>query len=312
MCGICGAFNFDARREVQRSWLDGMNQQIVHRGPDDAGFFISENVGLAMRRLSIIDLETGHQPLSNEDGTIWLVYNGEIYNYKELRDGLLKRGHIFRTNSDTEVIVHLYEDYGRDCVEYLRGMFAFAIWDESRRRLFAARDRFGIKPFYYRLTGTEFVFASEIKSLLECPGIKRELNRMALPEYLAFGYLVGQDTFFAGINSLPPAHWLDVDQSGNAVCEEYWDLHFETGDEYPEKFYIETYSNLFQECVASHLMSDVPLGVFLSGGLDSSAVAAVAAKLRREPLQTFSVGYDESRFNELPYARAVAKHIGSQ
>jgi asparagine synthase (glutamine-hydrolysing) len=312
MCGICGVFNFDRRRQVQRSWLDNMNRQIVHRGPDDDGFFVTENVGLAMRRLSIIDLKTGHQPLSNEDGTIHLVYNGEIYNYKDLRASLLKRGHIFRTNSDSEVIVHLYEEYGRSCVEHLRGMFAFVIWDGRHRRLFAARDRLGIKPFYYRLTDREFIFASEIKSLLEFPAVKRDLNRGALPEYLAFGYLSGQDTLFNGIKSLPAGYWLELDESGNASLQEYWDLHFEVEEDHPEKFYVETYGTLFEECVASHLMSDVPLGIFLSGGLDSSAVAAVTAKLRREPLQTFSVGYEEARFTELPYARAVAKHIGSQ
>jgi asparagine synthase (glutamine-hydrolysing) len=312
MCGICGVLNFDRRREVQRSWLDSMNRQIVHRGPDDDGFFVSENVGLAMRRLSIIDLATGHQPLSNEDGTIVLVYNGEVYNYQDLREQLLQRGHIFRTNSDTEVIVHLYEEYGKNCVQHLRGMFAFAIWDEKERRLFAARDRLGIKPFYYRLTDREFIFASEIKSLLEFPAVKRELNRAALPEYLAFGYLGGQDTLFKGINTLPPGHWLELDESGKASLQEYWDLHFEIKEEHPEKFYVQTYRELLEQCVSSHLMSDMPLGVFLSGGLDSSAVAAITAKLCREPLQTFSVGYDESHFTELPYARAVAEHIGSQ
>jgi asparagine synthase (glutamine-hydrolysing) len=312
MCGICGVFNFDRRRQVQRSWLDSMNEQMTHRGPDDDGFFVAENVGLAMRRLSIIDLQTGHQPLSNEDGTIWLVYNGEIYNYKDLRDQLLQRGHIFRTNSDSEVIVHLYEEYGRSCVEHLRGMFAFVIWDGGHRRLFAARDRLGIKPLYYRLTDREFIFASEIKSLLEFPAVKRDLNRGALPEYLAFGYLNGQETLFDGIKTLPAGRWLALDESGKASLQEYWDLRFEVNEEHPENYYITRYRDLFEDCVGSHLMSDVPLGVFLSGGLDSSAVAAVAAKLSREQLQTFSVGYEESSFTELPYARAVAEHIGSQ
>lgn len=312
MCGICGVLTIGRSRGVKREWLDNMSRQIAHRGPDDEGILITQNVGLAMRRLSIIDLETGHQPLSNEDGTIFLVYNGEIYNYKSLRNELLEHGHIFRTNSDTEVIVHLYEEYGRACIQYLQGMFAFAIWDESRQQLVAARDRLGIKPLYYLLTDQTFVFASEIKSILEFPGVRRELNRVALPEYLAFGYLTGQDTLFTGIKSLPPAHSLEIDVSGKAVLSEYWDLHFEVQDEYPEKFYLQTYAGLFEESVGSHLMSDVPLGVFLSGGLDSSAVAAVAAKLQREPLQTFSVGYDESCFSELPYARAVAEHIHSE
>jgi len=312
MCGICGVFNFDPSRQVQHSWLANMNRQMAHRGPDDDGFFVAENAGLAMRRLSIIDLQTGHQPLSNEDGTIWLVYNGEIYNYQELRARLLDRGHIFRTHADSEVIVHLYEEYGRSCVEHLRGMFALAIWDSRSRRLFVARDRMGIKPFYYRLTGREFIFASEIKSLLAFPGVKRDLNRSALPEYLAFGYLSGEETLFEGIRSLPAGNWLELDESGNASQHEYWDLRFGAQEDRPENFYVDTYRGLFEECVASHLMSDVPLGVFLSGGLDSSAVAAVAAKHRGEPLQTFSVGYEEARFSELPYAHTVADHIGAQ
>ena len=289
-----------------------MNRKLVHRGPDDEGFYVAENVGLAMRRLRIIDLKTGHQPMSNEDGTIWIAYNGEIYNYKDLREQLLKRGHEFCTNSDTEVIVHLYEEYGPSCVERLRGMFAFAIWDEKKRHLFAARDRLGIKPLYYRLTDRELIFASEVKSLLEFPGVKRELNGDALPEYLAFGYLAGQDTLFKDINTLPPGHWLVLDESGKASLHQFWDLHFEVEDQHLKKFYIQNYRELLEQCVSSHLMSDVPLGVFLSGGLDSSAVAALTAKLCREPIQTFSVGYDESGFTELPYARVVAQHIGSQ
>ncbi len=313
MCGICGVFNFDRKHEVQRTWLHDMNRQIVHRGPDDEGLFVLENVGLAMRRLSIIDLQTGHQPLSNEDGTVWLVYNGEIYNYKDLRDRLLERGHRFRTNSDTEVIIHLYEEYGRNCVDHLRGMFAFVIWDEQQRRLFAARDRLGIKPLYYRLTDTEFIFASEIKSILEFPGVHRKLNRAALPEYLAFGYISGEETLFCGIHTLPPGHWLEINESGKTSIHEYWDLRSSSAEEgHPEGFYVQKYRTLFEESVSSHLMSDVPLGVFLSGGLDSSAVAAVAAKFCREPLQTFSVGYEEASFTELPYARMVAEHIGSQ
>ena len=313
MCGICGVFNFERRRDVQRAWLDDMNRQIVHRGPDDEGFFVSGNVGFAMRRLSIIDLQTGHQPISNEDGTIWLVYNGEIYNYKNLREGLRKRGHLFRTNSDSEVIVHLYEEYGGNCVEHLRGMFAFVMWDERHRRLFAARDRVGIKPLYYRLTDTEFIFASEIKSIFEFPGVHRELNHAALPEYLAFGYISGEETLFSGIHTLCPGHWLEIDESGKASIHEYWDLRFNTAEEgHAESFYVQSYRALFEECVSAHLMSDVPLGIFLSGGLDSSAVAAVAAKVRRKPLQTFSVGYEEAAFTELPYARMVAEHIGSQ
>ena len=312
MCGICGIFNFDPRRQAQRSWLEGMNREMAHRGPDDDGFFVAENAGLAMRRLSIIDLKTGHQPLSNEDESAWLVYNGEIYNYRELRSSLVERGHTFRTQTDGEVIIHLYEEYGRSCVEHLRGMFAFAIWDSARRCLFAARDRLGIKPFYYRLTHGKFIFASEIKSLLAFPGARRELNRSVLSEYLAFGYLSGPTTLFEDIRSLPAGHWLELNESGKVVQHEYWDLHFGGEGDRGQKFYIDSFRGLFEQCVASHLMSDVPLGIFLSGGLDSSSVAAVASKKHREPVQTFSVGYDEARFSELPAAREVAAHIGSQ
>ena len=312
MCGICGAINFDPEHRVRRSALEAMNQQIVHRGPDDAGFYLSENVGLAMRRLSIIDLETGHQPLSNEDGNVWLVYNGEIYNHEELRPDLEARGHRYRTRSDTETIVHLYEEYGRHCVQRLRGMFAFALWDARRRRLFAARDRLGIKPFYYRHSAETFLFGSEIKTLLAYPGVQAGLNRATLPEYLAFGYLAGPDTFFTGIKKLLPGHTLELDEHGELRIEQYWDLVTPAEiEEKPEVYYINRYRELLERAVSSHLMSDVPLGVFLSGGVDSSAVAALMTKIRREPIETFSVGYDEAPYSELSYASVVAKHIGS-
>jgi asparagine synthase (glutamine-hydrolysing) len=313
MCGICGALKFDGAGVVHDSVLQAMNQELVHRGPDDDGFFVAGNVGLAMRRLSIIDLATGHQPLANEDNNLHIVFNGEIYNYKELRADLLQRGHQFRTNSDTETIVHLYEEYGDDCVQHLRGMFAFAIWDQKQSRLFVARDRLGIKPLYYRLTGQEFIFASEVKSLLQYPGVRPELNSAILPEYLAFGYLSGTETFFSGIKALPPGHTMEVEASGQSSVREYWDLR--SPERVPNRSkadWIRCYRGLLEECVSSHLMSDVPLGMFLSGGLDSSAVAAIAARLRRDPIDTFSVGYTEAAFSELPYARAVARHIGSQ
>jgi len=289
-----------------------MNREISHRGPDDAGVYLFENVGLAMRRLSIIDLQTGHQPLSNEDGTVWIVYNGEIYNHAELRSELTARGHRYVSKGDTETIVHLYEEYGRDCVRHLRGMFAFAIWDQRRRKIFAARDRLGIKPFYYRQDSGNFLFASEIKALLAHPRVHADLNREGLPEYLAFGYLSGEETLFAGIRKLLPGHTLEMDEAGNLQIESYWDLPnpHEPGI-HPESYYIETYRSMLESCVASHLMSDVPLGVFLSGGLDSSVVAALMTRIRREPVETFSVGYEEAPYSELPFAHAVAKHIGS-
>jgi asparagine synthase (glutamine-hydrolysing) len=311
MCGICGIFRFDSQQAVDRSALENMNRQIVHRGPDDDGFYLRENVGLAMRRLSIIDVKTGHQPISNEDGSIWIVYNGEIYNHDELRRDLAARGHQYRTRSDTETIVHLYEEHGRDCVRHLRGMFAFVIWDARSRKLFAARDRLGIKPFYYFLDRRQFLFGSEIKALLAHPSVKPQFNRSILAEYLAFGYIAGTGTFFSGIQKLPPGHTLEIGETGVPNIAEYWDLKPSQRDPRPEKYYVQAYRELLEGAVGSHLMSEVPLGVFLSGGLDSSAVAAIATKLRG-PLQTFSVGYDEYAYSELPYARTVAKHLGAE
>ncbi len=313
MCGICGIFYPDPSQQVDRSILATMNRQIVHRGPDDDGFFVKDNVGLAMRRLSIIDLRAGHQPISNEDESVWIVFNGEIYNHTELRAKLEARGHVYRTRSDTETIVHLYEEYGRDCVKYLRGMFAFVIWDRRRMILFAARDRLGIKPFYYRYDGSKFLFGSEIKAILAYPGVRAEFNTSALAEYLAFGYLAGSHTMFAGIDKLPPGHTLELNAAGQLNIECYWDLTVPVDEEvHPQEYYVSTYRELLEACVSSHLMSDVPLGVFLSGGLDSSAVAALVTKIRREPIETFSVGYGEEAFSELPFARQMAQHIGSR
>src|SRR5439155_245078 len=264
------------------------------------GFFVEGNVGLAMRRLSIIDIRTGQQPISNEDESLWIVYNGEIYNHRDLRSKLEARGHRYRTKSDTETIVHLYEEYGRDCVQHLHGMFAFAIWDRRSRRLFIARDRLGIKPLYYFYDGKKFVFGSEIKAILAYPGIKPEFNQSTLAEYLAFGYIAGQETMFTGIRKLLPGNKLEIDDSGKIKVESYWDLSIPAGnDGRPRAHYIKTYRELLEECVASHLMSDVPLGVFLSGGLDSSAVAALTSKIRGEQIETFSVGYGEEAYREL-------------
>jgi asparagine synthase (glutamine-hydrolysing) len=312
MCGICGIFQFDRARSVNSEVLTAMNRRIIHRGPDDAGYRIEGNIGLAMRRLSIVDLKTGHQPVSNEDGTIWIVYNGEIYNHNELREGLEAQGHVYRTRSDTETIVHLYEQYGRECLKHLRGMFAFAMWDANRRQLFVARDRIGIKPLYYVVTPQFFLFASEIKALLEYPSVKASLNQDVLPEYLTFGYVSGPGTLFAGIQKLLPGHTLTVGESGQCEICPYWDTPGEDGpDRRPRQFYVQTYREMLEEAVRGHLMSDVPLGVFLSGGLDSSAVAALMTKIRKEPIDTFSVGYAENEFSELSYARVMAKHLGS-
>ncbi len=318
MCGICGIFfsNHDGR--VRRDALATMNRQIAHRGPDDEGLLVQDRVGLAMRRLSIIDVQTGHQPMSNEDGNVSIVFNGEIYNHQKLRSDLESRGHRYRTKSDTETIVHLYEEYGDDCVKHLRGMFAFAIWDRAKGRILLARDRLGIKPLYYRYRDGMLLFASEIKAILAYPGVNPEFNRRTLAEYLAFGYVSSEETMYRGIHKLGPGHVLALDERGQIEVSQYWDLQA-TADapDRGREYYVRTYRELLEECVSSHLMSDVPLGVFLSGGLDSSAVAALTTRIRKEPIETFSVGYgsagdEEEDFSEFSFARAVAQHIGSK
>ena len=313
MCGICGIFHSESDQRVDHGLLALMNQQIVHRGPDDDGFFIDKNVGLAMRRLSIIDVQTGHQPICNEDETVWIVFNGEIYNHQDLRNDLQARGHRYRSRSDTETIIHLYEEYGRDCVNHLRGMFAFAIWDRARRCLFIARDRLGIKPLYYLYDGKTFLFGSEIKAILAHPDVKPDFNRSTLAEYLAFGYIAGAESMYAGIQKLLPGHILTIDAQGQLSTSSYWDLNVDVDDgRQPREHYVRRYREELEHCVASHLMSDVPLGVFLSGGLDSSAIAALTTKIRKEPIETFAVGYGEEDYSELPYARTISEHLKSK
>jgi len=312
MCGIAGIVEFGQRGAADAAILRPMCDIMAHRGPDDDGIYTQGRVGMGMRRLSIVDLATGHQPLSNEDGTLWIVFNGEIYNHRALREQLLTRGHSYRTQSDTETIVHLYEEHGKDCVQHLRGMFAFAIWDTKRRSLFIARDRLGIKPLYYRLTADNFLFGSEIKVVLAYPGVQPEFQPDVLPEFLAFGYLSGEETFYSGVRKLMPGHTLALDERGELSINQYWDLPLTPDDaSHDENYYVKNYRELLEGAVNSHLMADVPLGVFLSGGVDSSAVAALMTKLRREPIETFSVGYTEHAYSELPYARTVAKHLNS-
>jgi asparagine synthase (glutamine-hydrolysing) len=312
MCGIAGLMKFGRDVRADSAVVRQMCAAMTHRGPDDEGVYGDGPTAIGMRRLSIIDVAGGHQPLSNENGTIWIVFNGEIYNHAELRKGLEQRGHRYRTNSDTETIVHLYEEYGRDCVKHLRGMFAFAIWDREKGTLFVARDRLGIKPLYYRIAADSFLFGSEIKVILAHGSIRPDFRLAALPEYLAFGYLSGEETFYNGILKLMPGHWLDVNQLGEIKLEQYWDLDTSSADPVrDDSYYVQTYRDMLEQAISSHLMSDVPLGVFLSGGLDSSVVAALMTKIRREPVETFSVGYAEQTYSELPYARTVAKHLNS-
>src|SRR5271163_4989855 len=313
MCGIAGILEFGRGERASAVALREMCRSITHRGPDDDGFYTDGAVGIGMRRLSIVDVAGGHQPLSNEDGTLWIVFNGEIYNHLALREQLIARGHHYNTNSDTETVVHLFEEYGADCVQHLRGMFAFAIWNRNTRTLFIARDRLGIKPLYYKLTPERLLFGSEIKAVFAHGGVRAEFNRRALPEYLAFGYLSGDETFYDGILKLMPGHTMTVTPDRKMEIRQYWDLDASSPHESrDESYYVKTYRELLEGAVSSHLMSDVPLGVFLSGGVDSSAVAALMTKLRREPVETFSVGYTEQSYSELPFARTVSDHIQSR
>jgi asparagine synthase (glutamine-hydrolysing) len=315
MCGICGVLDLRDKAFPARE-MEAMSAALHHRGPDDHGIFFSEPASLGFRRLSIVDLAGGKQPMTNEDSTIWIVFNGEIYNHRELRPMLERRGHRYSSNSDTETILHLYEEFGPDCVHNLQGMFGFAIWDARRKRLFCARDRLGIKPFYYAFHNERFIFASEMKALFEVDGFARRLNRRALPEHFAFGYLSSGETLFDGVRKLLPGHHLTFDLAGGEKApqiRQYWDLATPTlRERHSESEYIEEFCQLFTGTVQSHLMSDVPVGVFLSGGLDSSSIAAEMAALRKDRVQTFSVGYADDRYSELPYARIMAKHIRSE
>src|ERR1700680_3717950 len=315
MCGIAGILEFGRDARASASALREMCRVITHRGPDDEGFYTDGAVGIGMRRLSIVDVAGGHQPLANEDGTLWIAFNGEIYNHLELRQQLIARGHRYTTHSDTETVIHLFEEYGSDCVQHLRGMFAFAIWNRNTKTIFIARDRLGIKPLYYKLTPERLLFGSEIKAVLAHGGIQPEFNRAALPGDLAFGYFLGGGGFYAGIRKLLPGHTMTIGPNGKAAIRQYWDLdtsktHNSGGenDNYDEDYYVQTSHEMLEAAVNSHLMSDVPRGVFLSGGVDSSAVAALMTKQRREPVETFSVGYKEHDYSDLPFARTVSQH----
>lgn len=307
MCGICGKFNLQSSLPLNKEEVVKMASVITHRGPDDGGYYFDRNIGLGFRRLSIIDLKTGHQPLSNEDDTVWIVFNGEIYNHLELRQQLIAEGHIFKTHTDTETIVHLYEKYGRDCVRHLRGMFGFAIWDSRTRTLFCARDRFGIKPFFYYLNGQQFIFGSEIKCILQDSGVNRQLSIHALDYYLTFGYTQRERSIFEHIKKLPPAHTLEIRAGHEPVFSKYWDIRYQPDHTISEAEWCERIEQKLSESVRMHLMSDVPLGAFLSGGIDSSAVVALMAKHSERPVKTFSIGFRETEFNELPYAREIAR-----
>jgi asparagine synthase (glutamine-hydrolysing) len=311
MCGIAGRLNFDRHQPISEDRLRAMTSTLAHRGPDADGFYVGTGIGLGHRRLSIIDLSTGDQPLANEDQTVWVVFNGEIYNFPDIRRDLEQAGHRFRTHTDTEVIVHSYEEWGDRFVDRFRGMFAFALWDERRRRLLLVRDRLGVKPLYFAVTKTGVVFGSEIKALIEDPEVSRAWSLEALDAFLAFQYIPGPQTIFREIQKLPPGHLL-VAENGRIAVRQYWDLTFPgDGDPSREDEYLERLDALVTESVKLRLMSDVPLGAFLSGGIDSSLVVAAMARAAQGPVVTTSVGFAEDAFNELEHARRVARHFGT-
>ena len=318
MCGIAGFVDLWAASEVRvreerAQTLENMCSVIRHRGPDDQGVMVMDGVALGMRRLSIIDLSGGRQPIANEDGTLTIVFNGEIYNYRDLQSELRARGHRLETNSDTETIVHFYEEYGSACVDSLRGMFSFALWDDREEKLFIARDRVGKKPLYYSVTrqGT-LVFGSELKSLLKHPEVTREINPDAIDAYFSLGYVPDPLAIFKNIEKLPPGHHLTF-QKGRLSIERYWDFKYETnGNGHRAADYFDELRALLDESVKIRLVSDVPLGAFLSGGIDSSTVVALMARHMNQPVKTFSIGFNEDSYNELKYARLTAKKFGTE
>ncbi|CAN5486673.1 asparagine synthase (glutamine-hydrolyzing) [soil metagenome] len=311
MCGITGFVNAGGRA-VDRSILERMNNAIAHRGPDDDGFYVKENAALAMRRLSIIDVSGGHQPIHNTGSSKWIVFNGEIYNYQPLRDDLEKRGHTFYTKSDTEVVLHLYDEYGIDCLQHLRGMFALAIWDESAKSLFLARDRVGKKPVLYsHQPNGDLLFGSEFLALLEHPDVSREVDHDAIDSYLSYLCVPAPQTAFKQIRKLDPGHWLRW-KNGEIETRRYWQPDFSKKIKITEEEAIVETTRILRESTKLRLISEVPLGAFLSGGVDSSAVVALMAQESDKPVKTFSIGFEEQDFSELKYAKKVAEHVGAE
>ena len=313
MCGIAGKVGFGRETVVSSALVRRMMDAIRHRGPDDDGIYVEPQAVLGHRRLSIIDLSSGKQPISNEDGTIWIVYNGEVYNFPELRNQLLAKGHLFKTHTDTEVIVHLYEEFGDECVKHLRGMFAFALWDARKKRLLLARDRVGIKPLYYAETNDSLLFASEIKALLVDSELPREVDPQAIDTFLTFNYLPGSNTLLRGVRKLEPGHYLVLER-GKIKIERYWDLQFpaekRTGnfDSAAEEL-----NELLRRTVRDHMISDVPVGILLSGGVDSTALLSFMVRETNEDINSFTIGFSGEQFaDERYYAKLAAKKFGSQ
>jgi len=307
LCGICGKINIDNKKKVDSNLIARMCSVLGHRGPDDAGIYLKDNIGLGHRRLSVLDVTpAGHQPMTNEDRTIWIVFNGEIYNYCELRKELENKGHVFSSSSDTETIIHLYEEKGIECLQDLRGMFAFALWDVTEQSLFIARDRLGKKPLVYSCNNNRLLFASEIKSLLFDPELPREIDTTAIHNYLTYGYIASPLTIFSNIKKLPPAHYM-IFKDGSLKIKRYWNLSYQNKLAYGSlEEYGDHFLELFNEAVRMRLRSDVPFGAFLSGGIDSSMIVAVMSRYLNKPVKTFSIGFEEESYNELPFARLVA------
>jgi asparagine synthase (glutamine-hydrolysing) len=312
MCGIAGIVNTAADQRVESPAIHRMCQAIIHRGPDDEGIFVKDGVGFGMRRLSIIDLAGGHQPVFNEDRSVWVVFNGEIYNFPQLRADLKSRGHRLATHTDTEVIVHLYEEMGRDCVHQLRGMFAFALYDQRRRKVLIARDRLGEKPLHYAFDGKRLLFGSEIKAILAVAPELAQVDRKALRQYVQFGYIPDPATSFSDIKKLPPGHLLEL-ENGKLSVSQYWDLpEYGTHSPASEEECLEELEQRLEEAVKMRLIADVPLGAFLSGGADSSTIVALMARSSSRPVKTFSIGFRKKDFDETPYARMVAQKFGTE
>ena len=311
MCGIAGII--DPAATPERRLIERMCRVMSHRGPDGEGYYVEGPAALGHRRLSIIDLEGGAQPISNEDGTLWLTFNGEIYNFMGLRDDLVAKGHVFRTRSDSETIVHAFEEYGEDCLERLRGMFAFAIWDSVKKELFMARDRLGKKPLYYYADRGRLLFASELKAILEDSRVPRELDTMAVADYFTYHYVPFPGTIFKGIRKLPPGHFLRFSpgSGGELAVKQYWDVKYEPDHTLTEEDWAQAIREKLEEAVRIRLVSDVPLGAFLSGGIDSSAVVAMMSLSGARPINTFSIGFREKDFSELEYARMVSERFGT-
>ena len=320
MCGICGKVSINGNSGLSEDLILKMCGVLKHRGPDDEGVYLNRvkgegcrvNVGLGHRRLSIIDLSpAGHQPMSNEDGAIWVVMNGEIYNFLELREILEKKGHHFRSHSDTEMLIHLYEERGVDCLSEIRGTFVFALWDGKKNRLFVARDRVGKKQFYYMYKNQTLIFASEIKAILQDPEVSVEVNRAAVTDYLTYGYIPTPESMFKNIVKLPPAHFM-LYENGSIRMERYWHLDFSKKLKLSEPEYCNRIMDLLEEATRIRLISDVPLGAFLSGGIDSSAVVCMMSKLAPGSVKTFSIGFEEQSHSELKYAGIIARHFGTE